>query len=141
MRTVAISFFLLILALTGCARKVDTPSFKESLNAYDKDFNAVWNACLNAVEDQTIEQADKALKQIITKPSSGNIALGVAGNTLKYTTIKISEKRPYKIRVKVLMTHKSASIGGPLGWTQSTEDYSVLEDEQNLLRKIDETLK
>lgn len=130
-----------MLSMLACAN-YKPASFKELQSTYDKPFDEVWSACLNAVDDQTIDSADKTLRQIVTKPTAGMVGLG---NSLKTTIIKISDAKPYRVRVQVLARHTSATFAGYGASSaiamNSTDDYSDITAENKIISLIEAKLK
>lgn len=140
-KLIKVALMVSMLFAIGCAN-YKPASFKELQSAYDKPFEQVWAACLKAVDEQTIESADKTLRQIVTKPSAGMVGFG---NSLKTTIIKVSDARPYRVRVQVLARHTSGTFSGYGAATavsmNSTDDYSDATAEKKLIEKIEALLK
>lgn len=129
----------LILAVgSGCA-SYGTPKFKDSPQAYDKDFDTVWNACLKSLDEESINRADKNTHEISTMPTQSSAFLGTME---KYTTIKVSEKRPYLVRVRVMATKTTRSAGAGIFAAQESKNSASDEGaEREILAKIDALLK
>lgn len=132
-----IALLAALFITSGCA-SYGKPQFKPSQQAYNKDFDVVWQACLNAVEDQTIDHADKGIREISTKPVSNMV---INGNMSRYTTIKISENKPYVVRAKVTATRSSDTARTRFLSASAIDDFSDESQEKELLAKIDAALK
>lgn len=130
------------LLTQGCAtmQSYQKPSFKAS-HAYTTNYNTIWNACLKAVDDETIAQQDKAHGQIVTQPTQKFDMLS-GGNETTYSTIKISRvNNAFTIRVMVRRSIKSS--GAKVGFIMKeglVNEYSDSAKEHKLLETIDELI-
>lgn len=118
---------IVILMLLGSVAKADGTS-----QVIDNSFDKIWDASVAALEDKTIDQANKDIGQITTKPEKSSF---LSLNISKTITVKISKSSPCKVTV-VSTVEKSRQAHG-------RTDSDIGNDsgaEKDLLEKIQKNL-
>ncbi len=129
------SFILmgLFLSLNASADRTGTEG---ATQVFQADFEKVWNAALVALDDKTIESASKDVGQILTKAEKGH---NFTGETSKSISVKISHASPCKVTVHSNIERTVSA--GPFGNVKGTDTYSDDDQEKEILKAIEKSLK
>lgn len=106
---------------------------------FDADFEKVWNAALVALDDKTIDQANKDIGQITTKAEKGH---NLTGETSKTIAVKISHAKPCKVMIHANVERIVTVSAGPFGAgsRSGTDTYSDDGLEKEILSGIEKAL-
>lgn len=123
----------MLFSFTAFADRLGTEGVTKT---FDAEYESAWNAALVAIEDLTIESANKDVGQIITKAVKSTNFLGDKSTT---TQIKIGRSKPIKVVVHVNI-EKTVTTSGRLS-RSATDTYSDDDAEKAIMQKIENELK
>jgi hypothetical protein len=134
----AMRTWILLLGLTASiAGFADRLGTEGATQTFDADFEKVWNAALVALDDKTIETANKEIGQITTKAEKGHSFL--AGDTSKSISVKIGRAKPCKVVIHANVERTTqVSVGGAT--RSGTDTYSDDDLEKEVLKAMEKQL-
>lgn len=136
MKTLALLLMAGFFAFSAHADRLGTDG---TSRAFDADYEKVWNAALVALDDKTIESANKDIGQIVTKAVKSSNLLGDKSTTI---AVKIGHAKPCKVMVHVNIERTVQGGGLGIGGTMSqTDTYSDDDKEKDILDSMDKALK
>jgi hypothetical protein len=133
--TLVVLAFGLFISSVAIADRLGTDGTSQT---FDADFEKVWNAALVALDDKTIDSANKDIGQITTKPEKGH---NLTGETSKTIALKISHAKPCKVMVHANI--ERVTQGGMLGMRGTASMTSTYSDdglEKDILKGIEKSL-